>query len=331
MNTAHSVTRQGRFASRFVSAYHRSLSDYRLFYDDIAELGNPSLAEHAFYYVPGISGSPGQMRFALPSLSRTFGPRVYMKGLDVAAFSAGLPIWDKYTVPNTERKLEQLRADLVALLDRFDRLVVVCSSNGMYDFLAAANAFAPGELESRVQLLWLSCAPDRYSPTVWERVFFPMNGIVVDGHRWFAYPNHDVLRVLNPETTSFLFWREGHQQRLVDKLDLESRFRCLGFDWDYISTSQLGEVARHVISQIARPWEAPVDTLIAADDGYWQGASEESVLTIIRRYVPHAHCAVRRGSHVGVVTPTNLTELFGRTLSRLQARSDRCVAIHGAP
>lgn len=316
MTNSQRIAQHGRLAPRFLAAYHRSLSDYRFFYDDVAEIGNPDLAEHAFYFVPGISGSPGQMRFALPSLLRTFGPRLYMKGLDAPAFSAALPIWDKYTIPNTEAKLEQLRDDLATLLRRFERLVVVCSSNGMYDFLAAASAFVPGELESRIQLVWVSCAPDRYSPTIWERVFFPVNGIVVNGHPWFAYPNHDLLRALNPETTNFFYWREGHQQRLFDKLDLESRFACLGFDWDYISTSQLGEVARHVISQIDRSWGGPVETLIAANDGYWQGVPRAFVLEVIRRYVPRARCVFRAGSHAGVITPTNLTELFGRTLAR---------------
>jgi hypothetical protein len=320
MIQSQTVERAGLLATRFIAAYRRSLSDYRLFYDDIAEIGNPSRAKHAFYFVPGISGSPGQMRFALPSLSRTFGPRVYMKGLDVPAFATGVPVWDKYTVPNTERKLAQLREDLTALLHRFDRLVVVCSSNGLYDFLAAAAKFPRGDLESRVQLVWVSCAPDHYSPTVWERVFFPINGVVVQGHRWFAYPNHDTLRMLNPETTNSLFWREGHQERRFDKADLESRFRCLGVHWDYISTSRFGEIAEHVIAQI-RPWNAPVQALIAADDGYWQGVPEETVLTTIRRYVPQAHCTFRPGSHAGVVTPTNLTEVFARVLSALQAKA----------
>jgi hypothetical protein len=113
------VEPSGRLAPRFIAAYLRSLSDYRLFYDDVAEIGSPDRAKYAFYFVPGISGSPGQMRFALPSLSRTFGSRVYMKGLDVPAFGTSVPVWDKYTVPNTERKLTQLRQDLTALLHRF--------------------------------------------------------------------------------------------------------------------------------------------------------------------------------------------------------------------
>jgi hypothetical protein len=117
-----------------------------------------------------------------------------------------------------------------------------------------------------------------------------------------------------------VFWREGNQQRLFDKLDIESRFQCLGFDWDYVSTSQLGAVAQHVIALISRPWEASAETLIAATDGYWQGASPEKVLATIRRYIPRARCAVRAGSHVGVVTPTNLTELFGKVRSRVSSR-----------
>src|SRR5678815_1375721 len=133
MTIPNSFAPQGRFALRFVAAYHKSLADYRFFYDDITELGNPATADHAFYYVPGICGTPGQMRFALPSLVRTYGSQLYMKGLGATAFSATQPIWDKYTIANTDRKLEELRADLAAMLRRFDRFVVVCSSNGMYD------------------------------------------------------------------------------------------------------------------------------------------------------------------------------------------------------
>ena len=312
------ITPCGRLARKFVAAYHRSLSDYRLFFDDISEIGDPDLAAHAFYYVPGINGSAGQMRFALPSLTRTFGPRIYVKALSAPDFSSRAPVWDKYTIPNTERKLTRLRADLASLLRRFEQFVVVCSSNGMYDFLAAAAAFAPGELESRIHLVWIACAPDQYAPTIWQRVFFPLNGIEAHGHTWFAYPNHEVLRGLNPETGNFLPWHEGHQQRKFDRLDLASRFHCLGLRWDYISTSQLGEVAQYVGARIHRPWAGPVDTLIAADDGYWQGASYDAVLNVIRRYVPEARCVIRSGSHAGVVTPTNLTELFGRTLASMR-------------
>jgi hypothetical protein len=314
---AHVIRPVGAAARHFLARYRRSLADYRLFYDDVAEVGNPDQATHAFYYVPGISGSPGQLRLALPSLVRVFGPRIFAKGLNAADFSATRPIWEKYTVENTDRKLEQLRADLRVMLDRFEHFVVVCSSNGLYDFLAAASGFLPGELEQRTHLLWASCAPDRYEPTVWERLFFPLNGLLYGGHRWFAYPNHDALRFVNPEATSSFVWHDAHQLQRLRKADVESRFRSLSLEWDYVSTSQLGHIASYVTSRIMRPWDAPAEVLIAADDGYWQDASSAMVQNVVRRYVPRARCAVRPGTHVSVVSPGNLMELFVRVRSAL--------------
>jgi hypothetical protein len=315
----HSVQPTGLLARHFLADYRRSLSDYRFFYDDLAEMGNPDQAKHVFYYVPGISGSPGQMRISLPSLVRVFGPRVYLKGLDVPEFSASRPIWEKYTIPNTNRKLEQIREDLAALLRRFHRFAVICSSNGLYDFLAAAATFQPGELESRVELAWVSVAPDRFSPTPWQRLLFPLNGLVFQEHEWFAYPNHRAFRFINPEVPGSFAWREGHQERRFHKKDLESRFRCFGLEWDYISPSQFSDIAQYVVAQIGRQWNAPAEALVAANDGYWQGASLEAVESVVRRYVPQAHCEFRPGSHVGVVNPTNLTDVFTRVLARLRA------------
>ena len=273
------------------------------------------------YFVPGISGTPGQMRMALPSLSRVFGPRIYMKALHTPAFSASVPIWDKYTVDNTDEKLAMLRDDLVAMLKRFDRIVVMCSSNGVYDFLAAASTFAPGELEARVDLGWVACAPDHYSPTKWERFFFPLNGIVTHGYHWFAYPNHDALAMFNPEAVASFAWREGHQKRRVEKADVESRFVCYGVKWAYVSTTQLGAIAEHVASQIERPWNAPTEVLISDNDGYWQGVPRDAILSVVRGYIPQANCVFRPGSHVGVVNPTTLTELFTNVRARAHPRA----------
>ena len=313
----------GVLSRAFLDHYHRSLSDYRSHYDDVAEIGNPGGAWAAFYFVPGISGSPGQMRFSLPSLTRVFGARIYAKALHTEAFSASVPIWDKYTLHNVDEKLACLRADLRSMLRRFDRFTVVCSSNGLYDFLAATTAFPDGALESRVELLWVSCAPDEFGPSRWEQVFFPLNGLVVHGHRWFAYPNAAPLRFINPEAAPSFTWREGHQRRRFEKGDIESRFRCLGLEWDYISSSQLGAAARHVICQIHRPWRGAAEVLIAANDGYWQGTPLDAVEGIVRRYVPFALCTVRKGSHVSVVNPTTLTEMFERLAARLRSGTPR--------
>ena len=163
--------REGRFARAFRERYLRSLDDYRFFYDDVTALGDRDDAEHIFYFVPGINGTPGQMRFVLPSLTRVFGSRIYFKALHLPEFSARRPTWEKYTIANLDRKLAQLRADLAQLLARHERVTVIASSNGFYDFAAAAGAFPPEELRERVHLIWGACAPDHFEPTPWERVF----------------------------------------------------------------------------------------------------------------------------------------------------------------
>jgi len=139
--TAYSPIGAGRFARAFRERYLRPLRDYRFFYDDVNEIGNAATAEHVFYFVPGINGTPGQMRFVLPSLTRVFGSRIYLKALHLPEFSAHRPTWQKYTPANLDLKLARLRADLVALLARHPRITVIASSNGFYDFAAAASTF----------------------------------------------------------------------------------------------------------------------------------------------------------------------------------------------
>lgn len=306
----------GLFARQFRQRYLRSLRDYRFFYDDIAEIGNADEARHAFYFVPGLNGTPGQMRFMLPSLTRVFGRRLYLKALHLPEFSAHAPTWEKYSLANVDRKIAQLRADLRAMLARFERFAVVCSSNGFYDFAAAAEDFDAAELESRVQLVWGACAPNEFGGSAWEKIFFPLNGFVHAGHRWWAYPNHNLLSALNPETCATFAWRDG-ETRVLRKIDLESRFRCAGLLWDYISPSQLAEAAQFSVARIRRPWRAPAEALVAERDGYWQGTPRDEIERHIRRYLPHAHCEFKPDSHLWVVNPTNVTELFERLKPRL--------------
>ena len=308
--------RDGRFAPHFQNRYLRSLADYKFFYDDVAEIGCPATAEHVFYFVPGVSGTPGQMRFMLPSLTRVFGPHLYLKALHLPEFSARRPIWEKYTAANLDRKLARLRADLTALLARHARVTVMCSSNGFYDFAAAVSDWPRAPLAGRLHLVWGACAPDHFEPTPWEKIFFPLNGFTHDGHRWFAYPNHNAFTRLNPETSTSLAWRDAHQSRTLYKTDLESRFRCWGLDWDYVSTDQLGRAVEHVVKQIKHPWDLPSEALVAADDGYWQGRPRAAVEQIVRSYLPHSHIAFKPASHLWVVNPTNLTELFERVRAK---------------
>jgi hypothetical protein len=311
----------GRFARAFRESYLRSLRDYRLFYDDLAEIGNPDEADHAFYFVPGTNGTPGQMRFMLPSLVRVFGHRVYVKALHLPEFSARRPMWEKYSIANVDRKLARLRDDLHGLLARYARVTVLCSSSGFYDFAAAAGdlcATQPG----RLHLLWGACAPDHFKPTPWERVFYPINGFMHDGHPWFAYPNHNLFQVFNPETSTSFHWRDGRNRRNFVKVDLESRFRWGGLDWGYTSVSQLGAMTQYVVSRIRGPLHVPADALIAANDGYWQGRSRPEIARMIRAHLPECHLDFQPASHLWVVTPTYVTGLFERHKARLAELPD---------
>jgi hypothetical protein len=308
-------TTTGVFAHRFRQAYLDSLQDYRFFYDDVTEIGNPRTARHVFYFVPGINGTPGQMRFMLPSLTRVFGPQVYLKALHLPEFSARVPTWEKYSLANVDRKIAQLRADLRELFRQFDHVAVLCSSNGFYDFMAAAEDFAPEEIEPRVHLAWGACAPDQFQPSVWEKFFYPLNGFEHAGHRWWAYPNQNWLTAFNPETSTSLAWREG--RRSLYKVDLESRFRCLGLQWDYVSPSQLGQAAQRAVAHVHRPWRGPAEALVASRDGFWQGRPLDEIKEHIRRYLPHAHFEFKPTSHLWVVNPTNVTALLERMKVRM--------------
>ncbi|MEY2882192.1 MAG: hypothetical protein RLZZ15_4572, partial [Verrucomicrobiota bacterium] len=148
----------------------------------------------------------------------------------------------------------------------------------------------------------------------------PLNGFEHDGHRWFAYPNHRLFTAVNPEAATAFRWREAHQSRAFAKTDLESRFRCWGLDWDYVSPSQLGAAVAHVVGKITRPIELPAEALVAANDGYWSGRPRAEVEATIHRYLPHAYFMFKPTSHLWVVVnPTYLTELFERLQPRLPA------------
>jgi hypothetical protein len=318
----------GRFAARFRECYLRSLQDYRFYYDDLNEIGSAADAEHVFYFVPGTNGTPGQMRFMLPSLVRVFGPRIHLKALHLPEFSAKVPMWEKYTVPHVQRKLARLQSDLAGLLERHERVTVLCSSSGFYDFAAAAGEWTSSLPLGRVHLVWGACAPDRFEHSRWEDVLYPLNGFTHEGHKWWAYPNHNLLQALNPETSCSFHWRDGGNERNFVKTDLESRFRCSGLEWCYTSVDQLGAITRHVAGKIRAPLRIPALALIAANDGYWQGRSRAEITRTIHGYLPGCHLDFRPDSHLWVVNPTNLTDVFTRLKAAFAAPAEGLQPAH---
>lgn len=299
-------------AELFRERYLESLRSYRHFYDDVHEYGSRRRGAHTLYFVPGINGTPGQIRFIFPSLYRIFGHDFYVRCCHLPEFSATRPIWEKYTLASVDAKRDVIVSDLVELLEARGPVTVIVSSNGFYDFLYAYQTIKRRYADAPLRVLWGACAPDRFDDTAWEPVFFFLNGFVFNGHRWFAIPNHNWLRAVNPETTITHKWRHGDQRKIFFKMDLESRFRCLGLHWDYVSVSCFNEALDHMLRDVREPLGLETHALVASRDGYWQGRTREEILARLRRYAPAMQVTFKPTSHLWVVTPENVSEVLAK-------------------
>jgi hypothetical protein len=298
------------FQDVFKQRYLDSLDFYQQYYDDIFEYGVRDDPAKVFYFIPGINGVPGQVRFALPGMFRAYGERIHVRCCYHPGFSATVPVWNKYTPQNIAAKSQVIVDDLTELLTAYGEVVVIVSSSGFYDFVFAWDAMNDPSAAKRLKLLWVACAPDRFEETRWENLFFRINGHVVNGHRWFAYPNHNLLGFINPETTSSFRWKHHPLRKIFYKIDLESRFVCFRMYWDYTSISCFNEILDHLTDD-TRPL-LPIEThvLVAANDGFWQGKGRAEVNAVISRYVTPTTVMFKDASHLWVATPENVTALL---------------------
>lgn len=290
----------------FRRRYLASLDFYKSFYDDLAEYGRPEGQRHALYFVPGFNGVPGQIRFALPSLTRLLGGDLYLRCLHLPEFSARRPIWEKYTPDNVAAKRARLAADLTELAGRFETVSVFASSSGFYDFLAAYRELPEGAAE-RLRLIWVACAPDWAEESPWEAVFSALNGFDEGGFPWFCYPNANWLRFINNECTADKRWRLGPQRKTFFKNDLESRFVVGGFLWDCISIGCYNWVTAESVGASEYPIGIPAVVLVATEDGYWQGRSREVIEGVVRKYLSDAEILYRPTTHLWVTVPEHVT------------------------
>ncbi|RYF36644.1 MAG: hypothetical protein EOO38_27405, partial [Cytophagaceae bacterium] len=256
-------------STQFKAAYLTSLtSSFRSFYDDMHEYGNIK-ANNCIYFIHGIDGSPGQIRFALPAASRFFHLDVYIKGLYTAEFSCRSPIWDKYTRANLDRKVAKITDDLTELALRFGKVSVFCSSNGFYDFYAAYPRLS-ADTKAALTLCWVACAADHFDDTRWERIFFRLNGFVHGNNRWVALPNNNWLGWLNPEVPYRHRSKAGKPGKCFYKQDMESRFFSHGSLWSYFSLGCFNDCLDYLISQSCEKLTIPTYVLAAEYDGYWK-------------------------------------------------------------
>lgn len=307
-------------SEQFEKCYMDSLGAYRYFYDDIHEYGSPEAAEHVFYFVPGLNGVPGQIRFTLPAFHRVFGHRIYIRCLYLPESSAARPIWEKYTPANLERRQRAIQNDLSDLVADHGQVRVLVSSTGFYEFAAAFSSL-PQHVRNALSLIWAAAAPDSFAPTRWETVFAPLNGIEREGHRWIALPNHNAFGVLNPEARHTFRWKHAGGIQTLYKSNLESRFQAFGLSWAYFSLNCTNNMLHQWCGRIAKPLDIDTCILAGIRDGYWQGKSQEEMEQIIGRYLTRATFLWKEASHLWIVTPENISELLHLNLHGTVARA----------
>lgn len=293
----------------FESCYMKSLNDFRYFYDDVYEYGCPDRADHVFYFIPGLNGVPGQIRFTLPAFYNAFGLRFYIRCLYLPEFSASHPIWDKYTPENMEKRRAVIRKDLERLTADHGKVRVLVSSTGFYEFAAAFTDFPP-QLRDALSLMWAAASPDQFKPTRWESVFFPLNGIERKGDRWTALPNHNAFGGLNPEARSTFRWKQGKGSQILYKGNLESRFQAFGMSWAYFSLDCTNRLMRQCTDRIVKPLDIEACILAGTRDGYWQGKTQDDMVDVISRYLSRPDFLWKEASHLWIVTPENISELI---------------------
>jgi len=298
------------FKDLFMKRYMESLGFYKHFYGDISQYGSEDNPAKVFYFIPGISGTPGQVRFGFPSFFKRYGSNIYVRCCHIDEFSATRPIWEKYTLENTSKKRRAIIDDLKQLVERHGEVVIIVSSNGFYDLVNAYDGLKKAGVSGSLKLLWVACAPDSFLETVWENIFFPLNGFVHNSHRWLAYPNHQLLRFLNPEASTKFKWRYQRQGKTIYKIDLESRFVCFNLYWDYVSIDCFNAVLKHAVRNFSGAIDIETHVLVASNDGFWQGRGHDEVKDVIGRYVNADSVLFKNASHLWVASPENISELI---------------------
>ncbi|MHB1948576.1 MAG: hypothetical protein ACYCQI_10750 [Gammaproteobacteria bacterium] len=298
------------FSQFFQKCYLNNLSDnYSLFYDDFHEYGNRESAEHAIYFIPGLNGTPGQVRLAMPAIKKNFGHKLYIKCLYLDEFSANRPVWEKYTLINIEKKALKIISDVTDLLKRFKKINLFVSSNGFYDF---ANAYAKElhKYKNDIILFWVACAPHKFNSTPWHKVFYPINGFQHNGFEWVAFPNIDIMKVIHKETDTKFQWNIKQQKKSLYKVDLESRFRCLNFLWFYASIDCFNACTAYSIRNVSFPLDMTCYILAADRDGYWDHAPVPDMEKTLNDYVKNPKILFKKASHLWVAVPNNVDALL---------------------
>ena len=300
-------------AKQFKNAYLDSLSNnLSSFYDNVNEYGNPN-SKNCIYFIYGTDGSPGQVRFGLPAVSRYFSDDFYLRGLYIPEFSSRKPTWEKYTIKNIEKKITKIVDDLTELTHRYGKIIVCCSSAGFYDFKAALARLS-ASVHSLLTVFWISCAPDHVDDSYFERILFKLNGFVYKKHRWVAFPNTNLLNWYNSEMSYRNVSRVKKPHRYFYKHDIQSRFYMYGMLWSYGSLTCFNENIDYLTNQSSTKLTMPTYIVAAQYDGYWPGKGVQTMKTVTQRYIEKPIFFVRPTSHLWVAAPEHLYAALKKAL-----------------
>lgn len=298
------------FSNLFKKSYLDHLKNaYTLYYDDLSEYGNPLTATEVFYFIPGVNGVPGQVRFILPSLLQHFGKNIYIKCVYLDEYSASRPVWEKYTIPNCNQRKKIIVQDLLELASRYPRINVLTYSHGFYDFLHASNDLAT--IHTQLTLHWTACAPDQLAPpNHWLKQLYKMNGFEHEGYRWLAFPCNNQLAWINPEMTTTYQWRKGKEHRIFYKHDLVTRFKVMKLYWNYVSLDAFNACLEWSLRAFQKPLTFPSYVLIAGKDGYWAGVKMDKIVATIEKYLANPKILIKPTSHSWAAEPGNMEDFL---------------------
>lgn len=297
------------FHKYFQSCYLKHLETaYSLYYDDLSEYGNPLTATEVFYYIAGIDGVPGQIRFALPSLLRRFGRNIYVKCLYLDEYAADKPIWEKYTIENCNRRKQVIIQDILMLATQHQHINILAFSNGFYDFIHASSELF--SVLPQLNLYWAACSPDHFLPDNSFEKIYAINGFKCGEYRWAAFPLNNWLTWLNPEMAVTHRWKRGGQHRVFHIDDVVTRFLCLKFYWFYISLDAFNACLKWSLRNFREPIQIRSCVLAAENDGFWCGPSRNNMEKTIAKYLTNTKVLKKPNSHSWVAEPNNMDEFL---------------------
>jgi len=67
----------------------------------------------------------------------------------------------------------------------------------------------------------------------------------------------------------------------------------------------------HIVENSKFPIDLKSYILVATDDGYWQGKSQNEIESHLTKYLTNKQVVYKKSSHLWLLMPENITEVLG--------------------